>query len=193
MTDIVIKGLSKSFEGKKVLDSFDAVFPSGKITCLMGDSGCGKTTLLNILLGFSQADSGSIEGMPEKVGVVFQEDRLCEDFNAASNIMLATGKRYSRAEIYRFLEKLGLSGIENQPVREFSGGMKRRVAIARALLFDCELIIFDEAFKGLDEDTKDLVLRCARECCAGKTVISVTHDPKEAESFGDLVIRMERK
>ena len=191
--DIVIKGLTKSFDGRRVLDGFDAVFPDGQITCLMGDSGCGKTTLLNILLGFSEPDAGVIEGMPGKVGVVFQEDRLCEDFSAASNIMLATGRRYSKSEIYRFLEKLGLSGIEGQPVREFSGGMKRLVAIARALLFDCDLIVLDEAFKGLDEDTKELVLDCAREYCAGKTVVSVTHDPNEAQKFGDLIIRMEKK
>ena len=58
--DIVIKGLTKSFDGRRVLDGFDAVFPEGKITCLMGDSGCGKTTLLNILLGFSEPDAGVI-------------------------------------------------------------------------------------------------------------------------------------
>lgn len=191
--DITIKGLCKSFEGKCVLDNFDAVFPEGKISCIMGDSGCGKTTLLNILLGFEEPDEGTIEGLPDRIGVVFQEDRLCEDFSAVSNIMLVTGNRYSKDEIRDFLARLGLKDVGDQAVREFSGGMKRRVAIARALLFDCDLVVFDEAFKGLDADTKDFVLQCARESTFGKTVISVTHDAYEAEVFSDVLIRMERK
>lgn len=190
--DIKISGLTKRFEDKVVLDAFDATFPEGKTTCIMGDSGCGKTTLLNILLGFLEPDAGTIEGLPERIGMVFQEDRLCEDFSALSNIMMVTNPPITKDDVRIVLGKMGLVSDLDKPVREFSGGMKRRVAIARALLFDCDLIIFDEAFKGLDAETKERVLACAKEYTQGKTVISVTHDPLEADAFGDNLIRMER-
>ena len=190
--DIKVSGLTKHFEGKVVLDAFDATFPEGKTTCIMGDSGCGKTTLLNILLGFLEPDAGTVEGLPERIGMVFQEDRLCEDFSALSNIMMVTSPPTTKDDVRTVLGKMGLVSDLDQPVREFSGGMKRRVAIARALLFDCDLVIFDEAFKGLDAETKERVLACAKEYTQGKTVISVTHDPLEADAFGDNLIRMER-
>ena len=192
--DIEVRGLTKSYEDKLVLDGFDATFPEGRITCIMGDSGCGKTTLLNILLGFLEPDCGTIEGLPERVGVVFQEDRLCEAFTAVSNIHLATGSRFTKAQISEELGRLGIAQEDaGKPVCEFSGGMKRRVAIARALLFDCDLVVLDEAFKGLDGDTKKLVMDWVLEHAKGRTVISVTHDPLEAEYFGDSILRMERK
>ena len=190
--DIQVTGLSKCFEDKVVLERFDATFPEGKTTCIMGDSGCGKTTLLNILLGFMEPDEGTVSGLPERIGMVFQEDRLCEDFNAISNIMMAASPPTTKDDARLVLSKMGLTSGLDQPVREFSGGMKRRVAIARALLFDCDLIIFDEAFKGLDAETKERVIACAKEYTQGKTVISVTHDPLEADAFGDYLIRMER-
>lgn len=189
--DIQITGLTKRFENKIVLEGFDATFPEGKATCIMGDSGCGKTTLLNILLGFLEPDEGHITGLPNRIGVVFQEDRLCEDFCALSNIMMVTEPPTTQDDARAVLAKMGLTADLDKPVREFSGGMKRRVAIARALLFDCELVIFDEAFKGLDAETKERVLACAKEYTRGKTVISVTHDPLEADAFGDYLIRME--
>ena len=192
--DIEVKGLVKRYDDKLVLDGFDATFAEGRFTCIMGDSGCGKTTLLNILLGFLEPDGGSVTGLPENIGVVFQEDRLCEAFSAVSNVRLATGERYSKEAIRRELEQLGISPEDaDKPVREFSGGMKRRVAIARALLFDCDLVILDEAFKGLDGDTKRLVMDWVKRRAEGRTVISVTHDALEAEYFDDAILRMERK
>ena len=190
--DIQVRGLTKHFDDKVVLDGFDATFPEGKTTCIMGDSGCGKTTLLNILLGFLEPDGGTVTGLPDRIGMVFQEDRLCEDFSAISNVMMVTGPPITKEDVRNVLGKMGITTGLDQPVREFSGGMKRRVAIARALLFDCDLIIFDEAFKGLDAETKERVLACAKEYTCGKTVISVTHDPLEADAFGDNIIRMER-
>jgi len=80
--DIVIKSLTKSFGDKAVLSDFSAVIPGGKATCLMGPSGAGKTTLVNIILGLVKPDGGSISGVPEKISAVFQEDRLCEGFTA---------------------------------------------------------------------------------------------------------------
>ena len=79
MQDIRIKNISKAYGDKQVLNHISKEFPSGETTVIMGASGCGKTTLLRILLGLEKADSGEVTGMPERVAVLFQEDRLCED------------------------------------------------------------------------------------------------------------------
>ena len=191
MMDIRVNGLLKSFDGKRVLDGFSAEFPDGGITCIMGESGCGKTTLLNVLMGFIQPDGGDLSGVPARISAVFQEDRLCEDFSAVSNIRLVTGAERSRGDIEALLRRLGLGESMHRPVREFSGGMKRRVALARALLYDSGLLILDEAFKGLDDASKDIALECVREYAAGRTVIAVTHDAEEARALGGKLIKME--
>lgn len=192
--DIVIIGLTKSYEDKQVLNDFNARFFQGSTTCIMGDSGCGKTTLLNILLGFIEPDDGVIKGLPERIGVVYQEDRLCEAFSAVSNIHLVTGNHHTKDEFRAVLARLGIAAEDaDKPVCEFSGGMKRRVAIARALMYDCDLLLFDEAFKGLDGETKRLVMDCTKELAHDRTIILVTHDPQEAEYLGGVLIRMERK
>jgi NitT/TauT family transport system ATP-binding protein len=88
MQDIRIKNISKAYGDKQVLNHISKEFPSGETTVIMGASGCGKTTLLRILLGLEKADSGEVTGMPERVAVLFQEDRLCEDVSAYENIAL---------------------------------------------------------------------------------------------------------
>lgn len=191
MKDIEIRRLDKSFGEKTVLRKFSAVLPGGKITCLMGPSGCGKTTLASILLGLTEPDGGEISGLPEKRSAVFQEDRLCEDFSALSNVRLVTGKAVPEQKIRDCLRELGLGDSLKKPVREMSGGMKRRVAIARALLAEGELLLLDEPFKGLDEATKADVVGLLQKSVAQKTVLLITHDPAEAELLGAQIIKME--
>ena len=97
-----------------------------------------------------------------------------------------------RMMILREMAAMGLTGCENQPVRELSGGMRRRVAILRALLCGADVIFLDEPFKGLDEATKALVVAETKRLCAGKTVLLVTHEEKEAAMMGaKQVVRME--
>lgn len=174
MKNIVIKNIDKSFGEKHVLKNFSAEFPSGSCTCIMGPSGCGKTTLLKILLGLEKADAGTVEGMPERVSVVFQENRLCEDISVRSNLKMVTEK-----DAGEILAELGLGSESDTKVSELSGGMQRRIAIARALLFDSELIIMDEPFKGLDAENRALVAAVIRR--TGRTVVFVSHHPEEAE------------
>lgn len=188
MNDIVIKDLRKSFADKSVLNGLNLTIPNGKAVCIMGGSGCGKTTLINILLGFEAPDSGTIQGFPPKASVVFQEDRLCEDFSALSNVkMVLSGNSDKAIDI---LKSLGLGEAINKPVKKLSGGMKRRVAIARALAAEAEIVIMDEPFKGLDEDTKNSVMAYVREALTDKTFIIVTHEPEEAEFMGATVYKM---
>ena len=186
---ILIQNLTKAYGDKLVLKDFSAELPLGETTVIMGPSGCGKTTLLNILLGFVQADSGTIENLPTKISAVFQEDRLCEDFSTLSNVtMVLTNPNQRPAEI---LGALGLCDVLHKPVRTLSGGMKRRVAIARALCFDGDLIILDEPFKGLDESTRLQVISVVQRETRGKTVIAVTHAPEEAALLSNHILRME--
>ena len=169
----------------------DFVFPEGKISSVMGPSGAGKTTLLMLIAGLSAPDAGEITGVPERVSFVFQEDRLCEDFSAVANVRLVTGKRMKDEEIREELLRLGIPEESlSQPVREFSGGMKRRVSIARAILYAPDLMLLDEPFKGLDEDLRRNVMDELLEKLRGKTVILVTHDPEEAEYMGGEIIQL---
>lgn len=181
MSDILLSHISKSYDGKAVLRDFSARIPEGKVTCIMAPSGGGKTTLLRILMGLLPADEGALLGMEGlKAGAVFQEDRLLSNLSPVSNIRLVSPK-LSRERVKEELSSMGLSGCENQPVRELSGGMCRRVAILRALLADCDVLFLDEPFKGLDLELKEQVMERTRKLCQGRTVLLVTHDPSEAE------------
>ena len=190
MKDIIISGLSKSFGEKKVLDNLNLTIPAGEITCVMGPSGCGKTTLFNILAGLLEPDSGTVEGMPERISFVFQEDRLCPAYSAAANVRLVTGNTVSREKIASDLAELGLGDSAGLPSEQLSGGMKRRAAIARAVLYGGDVFLLDEAFKGLDEERKRQTMDYVKSRTAGKTVICVTHDAEEAEYLGGKIIKL---
>lgn len=188
---ISINNISKSFLDTHVLINTSLDIGCGSFVCIMGGSGCGKTTLINVILGFEKADSGNVTGMPQTVSVVFQEDRLCEDFSALSNVkMVINNKKADKQTASNLLISLGLGDSLNKPVKELSGGMKRRVAIARALAVEADFVILDEPFKGLDEETKKTVINYVRRKLKGKTVLMVTHDIKEAIAFGAEIYQM---
>ena len=183
-SDIILTNLTKSFGENCVLKNFTAAFPKGKVTAIMAPSGGGKTTLLRILMGLEQADSGTVSGMEGmRLSAVFQEDRLCSNLTPSANIRLISPK-VSKAEAAKALDAVGLDGSSRQPVRELSGGMCRRVAILRALMADYDLLFLDEPFKGLDEATKELVIRETKMRSTGKTVLLVTHEREEAAAMG---------
>ena len=182
MNNIEIKNLSKSFGEKKVLEGFSATLPLSGVTVIMGESGCGKTTLINIMMGFEKADSGTVEGLPSSVSAVFQDDCLCEDFTALSNLRAVVGRKRPKKELEELLLSLGLTREDiSRPVRQLSGGMKRRVAIARALAADGEMLIMDEPFKGLDEEMRKKVIKAVLNDTRskGRTLVVITHDPDE--------------
>jgi len=189
VNDIVVDNISISFDGKPVLDGFTHTFVGGTVSCVMGASGCGKTTLLNILLGIVKPDGGTVTGMPKKTACVFQEDRLCEDFSAVSNVRIASPSCFSKPDAEELLRLLGIDEFESG-VRTFSGGMKRRVALARAIAADCEVILLDEAFKGLDTETRKNAIDGFNRRTAGKTVIAVTHDIEEAKMLGGEIVHL---
>ena len=187
---IVIENLTKSYGEKLALPPFSCTLEEGEIVCLLGQSGCGKTTLLRLLLGLESPTGGTVSGLPDRISAVFQEDRLCPAFSAVTNVSLALGRQVPRTEIVALLTELGLGDALQKPVRELSGGMQRRVAMARSLLAPADLYLMDEPFKGLDEDTRKVVMDAVLQRTKGRTLLLVTHDPEEAAYLGGRIIRM---
>ena len=180
--------LYKRFGDKPVLEDVSLTVPEGAVVCLMAPSGWGKTTLLRCMAGLEKPDSGTVRDVPERIGYVFQEDRLCGHMSAVENVRLATGRRMDTETIRAHLTELGLAGQLHQPVEELSGGQRRRVAIARAVCFGGGLLLLDEPFKGLDEATRARVIDETRRLCRGKPVLLVTHEAAEAERMGAKIV-----
>lgn len=181
--DIVIENLKKRYNDKVVLNNFNYTFKDKTISFIMGASGVGKTTLIKILMGLVQADDGKVIGINnKKISVVFQEDSLCENLSVLLNIKLVC-ENISNLEIEKYLELLDLKDCMHKRVRELSGGMKRRIAIIRALLYDFDLLIMDEPFKGLDKETKIKVMDFVISKLENKSAIIITHDMDEIMYF----------
>lgn len=191
--NINISNLTKKYGKKEIFKNFSLEIEAGKVTALMGKSGFGKTTLIRILMGLEKYDEGKITGLEnQKISTVFQEDRLCENLSAITNISIVCEKETSIREISVELEKIGLKESQNKPVKTLSGGMKRRVAIIRCIMAKSDIIIFDEPLKGLDEITKKNVIRYLKEKIRGKTVIIVTHDIEEARQLDGTIVNLEK-
>ena len=203
-TDITLKNISKAYYGQQVLKNINFVFPGGAISAIRGLSGAGKTTLMRIIAGIEKPDEGTIDytaassvetarksaneavkySAPPRVAVVFQEDRLLDYMTAEENIRFAN-ENLGAGEVSLAMKAVGLNE-STKPVGEYSGGMKRRVAILRALLAlgGNTILLLDEAFKGLDAETKKLTMDFIKERADGATVILVTHDRDEADAMG---------
>ena len=193
---IVADKLEKYYGGLPVLCGFSFCFRKGGVYCLEGESGAGKTTLLRLLAGLERADGGQLAGLSGvPVTMAFQEDRLCGWEDAVTNVALAVPCREDRdrAGIAEHLRRLLLADCLGQPVETFSGGMKRRVALVRALYPDSALVLLDEPFNGLDEETRLRAIQYVREERRGRTLIFSTHRPEEGERLGAQAIRLEKR
>jgi NitT/TauT family transport system ATP-binding protein len=177
----------------------------GHFVVLVGPSGCGKSTLLMMLAALLQQSSGTItingapipEPDPDRVGVVFQEASLFPWLTAEENVefplaLRGVAKRERRAKAQDALQLVGLDGFGRRHPHELSGGMKQRVSIARGLVQDPPVLLMDEPFAALDEQTRmtmgDELLRIW--AATGKTVVFVTHSLTEAVYLADEVIVM---
>ena len=184
-------GLCKRFGELEVLRGVSLELPMAGVTALTGPSGCGKTTLLMILAGLLEPDAGCMQAVPDlRRAMVFQEDRLLEGAAARYNVELVLrGTRAARTETaLRALHRVGLEEAAARRAGELSGGMKRRVALARALAaldgYNSGLLLLDEPFSGLDDDTRAHILETLRETARDAALLIVTHDHRDAEELG---------
>lgn len=187
---ITVRGLSKKYREKVVYENLNLTLETGKISAIMGASGCGKTTLLRILAGLEPCEKGDIRGIPlERISMVFQEDRLLTWLTVEENIQFVLKESYPISEL---LKKLGLEGLEKAHIGELSGGMQRRVSLARALAYDYDMILLDEPFKGIDGAFKRELMMVLKEewCREEKTVLFITHDQEEAKFLADYVYQI---
>lgn len=188
---IKIENITKKYNEQIIFKNLSLNIPKGKMTTIMGKSGVGKTTLLRIIMGFEKFESGQIIGLEnKKISVVFQENRLCENLSALKNVSIVCNKSITKEMIKNELYKVGLINVDNIPVKDYSGGMKRRVAIVRAILAEYDILILDEPFKGLDIQTKNILLNYIKEKTKNKTVILVTHNINEAKFFNSEIINL---
>ena len=187
---ITLSNICKAYGERRVLRGVTLDIPQG-VTCLMGPSGCGKTTLLRILTGLEAPDCGEITGVPARIAMVFQEDRLVDSLTVRANLRLALGAGYDPAAAQALLNELDLPDALRRTVGELSGGMKRRVALARALLYDAPLLVLDEPFKGLDEATARQCMDALARRAAGRAVLLVTHDAQEGDYLHARTLQME--
>lgn len=187
-----------------VIDGLDLTIERGEFVCLVGASGCGKTTLLKLIAGFEQPTVGRVEVEGHQVtapggerAVVFQQPNLFPWLNVRGNVelgpRLAGVRKQARRQISdRLLEMVGLSDAADKKTWELSGGMQQRCAIARALATNPEIVLMDEPFGALDAITRerlqDELLDIWRQ--SGATVVFVTHGVEEALYLGTRVVVM---
>ncbi|ASW44356.1 ATP-binding cassette domain-containing protein [Clostridium isatidis] len=189
-----IKNLSKSFEEKIIFDKFNLEIKDN-INCIIGQSGGGKSTLLNIIAGLVKADNGEIIGIDtnKDISYIFQEDRLIPWLTVKENMELFIYDYFNKEEgirkIREILKLLHIEEIENEYPGRLSGGIRQRVNIARAFLKPSKLILMDEPFKSLDYKIKYLIMRDLKEMLEekDKIILFVTHDVDEAIFFNGTV------
>jgi len=168
---LIMEKVEKTYDGKKIIDGFNAQYSKGETACFMTPSGSGKTTLLRLIAGLEQPDVGNIY-RNGRVGMVFQEDRLCEEYSALINVSMITGDTgIARQHLLQLLEEDDII----RPCRELSGGMKRRVAIARAFASQSDILLLDEPYTGLDGATIEKVQRYMEQYRKGRTILMATH------------------
>ncbi len=178
----------------------------GEFVCIIGHSGCGKTTVLNIMAGLDTPSAGvvivdgqAIEGPSLDRAVIFQSHALLPWRTVLGNVAYAVASKWrswSRAQVHahatRFIELVGLSGAEHKRPAELSGGMKQRVGIARALAIEPKIMLMDEPFSALDALTRGTLQDEVRRVCVetGQTVFMITHDVDEAIYLADRIVMM---
>ena len=188
---MIIQNLNVSFNEKIVFNNFSFDFGDSGLYFVDGVSGKGKTTLFNVIAGVLKPDSGKVELCGKKVAYMFQEDRLFNDFTVLENVICVTnGENEDIERSKKILCELGLENDILSYPKSLSGGMLRRVALARTLAYDGDILLLDEAFKGLDEETCRIAIETTLKYSRGKLVIVAAH-MIDKKFFGDCsVIRL---
>lgn len=209
---VQVDGLSRSFTGERggealtVFEQVNFAIARGEFICVIGHSGCGKSTILNILAGLDQPSQGvalmegrEIAGPSLDRGVIFQNHSLLPWQSTLQNVSFAVAARHrdwSRAQILahsrQYLDLVGLNGVEDRRPSQLSGGMRQRVGIARAFAIEPKLLLMDEPFGALDALTRgtiqDELVRICQQTT--QTAFMITHDVDEAMLLADKILLM---
>lgn len=192
----------------RALSDIDLVAPRGEISCLLGSSGCGKTTLLNLAAGLLRVQTGEIlldgtlladahtHPAPEKrpLGLVFQEGALFPHMTVGENIVFGVSREARKGDVAaRWLDRVGLPGMADRYPHMLSGGQQQRVALARAMAPEPSILLMDEPFASADIVLRRRLRRDCRRLIRdrGASAILVTHDPEEAMDMGDRIAVMD--
>ncbi|MGJ4887222.1 ABC transporter ATP-binding protein [Bradyrhizobium sp. HKCCYLRH3099] len=206
---ISIEGIAKRYDGARSTTIFENLWlgmTRGEFVCVIGHSGCGKTTVLNILAGLDAPSEGvvvvdgqAIEGPSLDRAVIFQSHALLPWRTVLGNVAYAVSskwRKWDRAKVkahaLKYIELVGLAGSEHKRPSELSGGMKQRVGIARALSITPKIMLMDEPFSALDALTRGTLQDEVRRICVetGQTVFMITHDVDEAIYLADKIVLM---
>jgi nitrate/nitrite transport system ATP-binding protein len=206
MSYLQIDRLARRYGSTTVFERVSFSMERGEFVCIIGHSGCGKTTILNILAGLDAASAGTVvmdnrevAGPSLERGVVFQGHALMPWLSALGNIAFAVRSRWpqwNRIQVQthcqKFIDLVGLTGAEHKKPAELSGGMKQRVGIARAFAIQPKMLLLDEPFGALDALTRGTIQDELLRICQAthQTVFMITHDVDEAILLADKILLM---
>ncbi len=207
-TFLQVRGLSRRFPGadEPVLDAVDIDIAQGEFVCIIGHSGCGKTTILNVLAGLDAPTSGTVimdnrevAGPSLERGVVFQGHALMPWLTVRRNIAFAVRSKWPAwtaaqvdTQVQKYVDLVGLTAAIDKKPAQLSGGMKQRVGIARAFAIQPKMLLLDEPFGALDALTRGTIQDELVAICAStrQTVFMITHDVDEAILLADTILLM---
>ena len=203
---VSVEDLRKAYGPLVVFESVGFTIDNGEFVCLIGHSGCGKSTILNAVAGLDRASAGrvivdgsEVRGPSLDRGVVFQSHALLPWLSALKNVVFAVRSRWPRwsdkqveSHARKYLDMVHLTGSEQKKPAELSGGMKQRVGIARAFAIQPKMLLLDEPFGALDALTRGLIQDELLQICAAtrQTVLMITHDVDEAILLADRILLM---
>ena len=201
MSELTVKNVSKSFDGKKIIQNIDLTLHQGELVSILGVSGGGKTTLFNVISGLTRPDEGQvfldgeeITGKPGRISYMLQKDlllpyRTIEDNVALPLLIRGMKKKEARAQAAPYFEEFGLEGTQKKYPRQLSGGMRQRAALMRTYMFSRNVALLDEPFSALDTITKSSMhtwyLNIMEKIKL--STLFITHDIDEAILLSDRI------
>lgn len=200
---IEISKLTKIFKNHLVLDDISVRFEKGHIYGLIGPNGCGKTTLMRIICGFSHPTKGSVRidgklighdcDFAPSTGIIIESPGFLPQYSAKQNmkILAKVSNDGTKHDIGRLIQLVGLDPNDNKPISKYSLGMKQRLGIAQALIGDPSILILDEPFNGLDQNSQNSIHELLQQQKAlGKVIILASHNHADISKACDAVYEM---